>query len=312
MLFSKDSHGYVYKWTELSTGKWYIGSRSAKNCHINDGYICSSKIVKPLITSNPKNWIREILWIGDRELAPTVESLFLSENNAANNNESYNLHNSDGKWNTAGVTPHNKGKSHKPESIQKMRENRSNPSEYTRKLISDNNKGRSAPNKGVEHSEETKEKIRIKAIGRTHTDKTKLLISEIVSGRVLSEITKQKMSMAQKGKKKSKEHIEKIADFNRNKALIKHECEHCGKRIDLHNFKRWHGDNCKVINPTVKRNQCNVGRIVSSETKEKLSLKAKNRKKIKCEYCDKIINQSAYTRFHGDNCKHKYTNHQEK
>jgi hypothetical protein len=42
---------YVYKWTQLSTGKWYIGSRSAIGCNPNqhEKYICSSKTVKPMI-----------------------------------------------------------------------------------------------------------------------------------------------------------------------------------------------------------------------------------------------------------------------
>jgi hypothetical protein len=37
---------FVYKWTELSTGKWYIGAHYSKGCHPEDGYICSSKTVK--------------------------------------------------------------------------------------------------------------------------------------------------------------------------------------------------------------------------------------------------------------------------
>lgn len=52
---------FVYKWTNIPTGKWYIGVRTKNGCHINDGYICSSKIVKPLILSNPSDWKRDIL-----------------------------------------------------------------------------------------------------------------------------------------------------------------------------------------------------------------------------------------------------------
>lgn len=53
---------YVYKWTELATGKWYVGARGARGCHPDDGYICSSKVVKPLILANPDGWKREILF----------------------------------------------------------------------------------------------------------------------------------------------------------------------------------------------------------------------------------------------------------
>lgn len=308
MVFSKDSHGYVYKWTELSTKKWYIGCRSAKNCHVNDGYICSSRTVKPLITNNPENWIREILWIGDREITPTVESLFLSENNAANNDESYNLHNSDGKWNNTGrrmpqTKEHIKkrtskriGTSYSEESRKKMSASAKN------KIVTDETRiNMSNGQRGRKHTEETKEKIRQKSLLQRHSDETKRLLSEIHTGRqstrkgtVVSPESREKMSIAQKN----------ILEYD--------DCIHCGVTMDLHNLKRYHNDNCRVINPNIIRNQYNKGKEVSNETKEKLSLKAKNRKKIQCEYCDKIINQSAYTRFHGDNCKHKYTNHQEK
>jgi hypothetical protein len=37
---------YVYKWTHIPTSKWYVGSRTAPGCHPDDGYICSSKLIK--------------------------------------------------------------------------------------------------------------------------------------------------------------------------------------------------------------------------------------------------------------------------
>lgn len=86
---------YVYKWTELSTGKWYIGSRTKKNCHPFDGYICSSKIVKPLVQKNPENWVREILFVGGAFEAFNLECKLLQELDAKHDPNSYNLHNQD-------------------------------------------------------------------------------------------------------------------------------------------------------------------------------------------------------------------------
>ena len=43
------SQAFVYKWKHISTNMWYVGSRTAKNCHPNDGYICSSAFVKSMI-----------------------------------------------------------------------------------------------------------------------------------------------------------------------------------------------------------------------------------------------------------------------
>ena len=55
---------FVYKWTHLPTMKWYIGSRTAEGCHPGDGYLCSSKYVKPLINGKIENWKREIISTG--------------------------------------------------------------------------------------------------------------------------------------------------------------------------------------------------------------------------------------------------------
>jgi hypothetical protein len=82
----------------IPTGKWYIGSRTAKGCHKNDGYICSSKIVKPLILKNPKEWRREILGIGTADYIRKLENKILKKLDARNDPESYNLHNGDGKF----------------------------------------------------------------------------------------------------------------------------------------------------------------------------------------------------------------------
>ncbi len=98
---------FVYKWTELSTGKWYIGSRTAKGCHPNDGYICSSKTVKPMIVENRESWNREILVIGNPDYIRETEKMILKSLDAKRNTMSFNEHNSDGKFIASG---NNKGR----------------------------------------------------------------------------------------------------------------------------------------------------------------------------------------------------------
>lgn len=93
---------FVYKWTQLSTGKWYIGSRTAKNCNPEDGYICSSKIVKPMIKANPEDWTRIILETGSKDDILLLEHELLKCLNAAQSEYSYNLNNSSGTFSTAG------------------------------------------------------------------------------------------------------------------------------------------------------------------------------------------------------------------
>jgi len=125
------TQAYLYKWTEKSTGMWYIGSRTAHNCHINDGYICSSKVVKPKILANRDDWIREILCIGYPKYIVELETKYLTVLDAANAPMSYNQHNG-GKWSTTGKT-------HTKEARKRISESQKGKilSEETRKKLSD-------------------------------------------------------------------------------------------------------------------------------------------------------------------------------
>jgi len=84
---------FVYKWTQKSTGKWYIGSRTAKTAHPDDGYLCSSKIVKPMIKENPDDWSRQVLCIGHPQDMYELECKLLVSYDAAHDDMSYNRHN---------------------------------------------------------------------------------------------------------------------------------------------------------------------------------------------------------------------------
>lgn len=90
------SDPFVYLWVEHSTGLMYLGSRTKQGCHPNDGYICSSKYVKPLIEANPNGWSRTILFFGTREEVLFVERAMLQLLDARNNPCFYNRSNSDG------------------------------------------------------------------------------------------------------------------------------------------------------------------------------------------------------------------------
>jgi hypothetical protein len=96
-----NSIGFVYIWRHNKTYHWYIGSRTANGCHPDDGYICSSKIVKSLIKLSPNDWERRLLYVGDRTIARKMETRFLREFNAASHEKSYNQHNNDSHaaWN---------------------------------------------------------------------------------------------------------------------------------------------------------------------------------------------------------------------
>lgn len=179
---------YVYKWTHIPTYKWYIGSRTSKNAHPDDGYLCSSKTVKPMILEHPEEWKREILFIGNQKDAYEYETMLLDMFDAKHDERSFNKHNNDGKCNFYGR----------------------------------------------HHTEESKIKISEKSktvkanLGRVWDESYRKKMSEILTGRKLSEEWKFNISESRKGKPRP---------------VLK--CPHCGKEGGDGNMHRWHFDNCK-------------------------------------------------------------------
>lgn len=70
---------------------------------------------------------------------------------------------------------------------------------------------------GYIFTDDVKEKIRIKAIGRKHSDKTKKILSDLHIGKTPSEETKRKISETNKGKIPSKETRRKISEANKGR-----------------------------------------------------------------------------------------------
>jgi len=105
---------YVYRWVHIPTGKWYIGSRTKPGCHPNDGYYCSSKVVRPLIIANPEEWRREILATGSPIDMYHLETKLLQDGNAKYDANSFNQHNNDKR-------PVRSGTKHTEKSVEKMK-----------------------------------------------------------------------------------------------------------------------------------------------------------------------------------------------
>jgi hypothetical protein len=109
------------------------------------------------------------------------------------------------------------GKQHSAATRKKMSESASKPKSVAWKdSASKNRKGRSAPNKGILQTEETKKKI-----------------SNAVKGKKNGFFGK-RHSLEQRAKK-SKEKLDSPKKI----------CYYCNKEVDAMNYGRWHGDNCK-------------------------------------------------------------------
>jgi hypothetical protein len=147
---SKTHYTYIIK--EINTDNFYIGSRTCDGRAEDDDYMGSMVAWKP----NKKNLIKEILNdnFQTRELAIEEEIRLIKENIKNPNNKNYNI---------PGLGFHNTGRIFSKETREKMRMAR----------IGDSN-----PRYGNPHSVETKEKIRLKAIGRIVSDDTKMKMGQ--------------------------------------------------------------------------------------------------------------------------------------
>ena len=172
---------FVYYWENKITGQWYIGSRTAAGCHINDGYICSSKIAKPLIMAKPDEWARTILFEHeDPKVVIAKETELLTEFDAAHDALALNRHNGGGKFS-------NVGNQHTDATRAKMSAAKRNVTAETREKIRTGNTGKivseesrakmSAWQIGRKHTDETKKKMRAAATGKKHTDESRAKIS---------------------------------------------------------------------------------------------------------------------------------------
>lgn len=93
---------YVYELVDKETGKWYVGSRTARKCYPMDlgvSYFTSSKVVEPLFRSNPERFEKKIIVVSDGDYVVKVESSILRFRDAKNDPQSFNQHNGDGVFN---------------------------------------------------------------------------------------------------------------------------------------------------------------------------------------------------------------------
>ena len=95
-----------------------------------------------------------------------------------------------------------------------------------KKRLSESHKGRISPNKGKKLSTQWKQKI-----------------GNSVRGHICSQVKKDKISKANKGKKRTEKQRKQLSERNKNSPKLL--CLYCNRLIDKMNYKKWHGDNCK-------------------------------------------------------------------
>lgn len=128
-------------------------------------------------------------------------------------------------------------------------------------MIGENNPmyGKPAPNRGITHTAETREKLSKANLAHYSTHPSARLgvkaseeTRQKLRDRIVTDETRMKLSLAHKDK-------------------VNIECSYCGKSTNAPNYKRWHGDNC-ILSPTGPENRSNrvnknIGQKRSAETK---------------------------------------------
>jgi len=223
---------YVYKWTHIPTGKWYIGSRTKSGCHPNDGYCCSSREVKPMIVSSPEEWRRDIISTGNPLEMIALETKYLVDLDAKNDPMSFNRHNGDGKFTTSGrIEPNDlkqkriaklKGIKRSEEGLKNLRlsnQKKTKDPEILKKLRRPKPEGFG-------------EKISIALTGVPKSTKHRTSMSAVrlgVSTGPCSEQKREKIRMSQKGRPCNNPSV---------------QCPHCNKIGPSGAMNRWHFSNC--------------------------------------------------------------------
>ena len=176
---------YVYCWTDWSNQKLYVGWHKGS---LDDGYVCSSKIMLEEYYKRPKDFTKQIIATGSAENMSAFETILLQTVNAKENSTFYNMHNGNGLYFLKGHTEKSKKKISlaktgvaRPDLV-KRNKSENNPAKLG--LCSRDMQGEKNPMYGKKHSEDTKLKI-------SHAKKGK-------NTHPKSEETKRKMTAARK------------------------------------------------------------------------------------------------------------------
>ena len=213
----------IYRTTNLINQKFYVG----KDTHNNPNYYGSGKRLKLAIKKyGIENFKKEVLEVCNTlELLNEREKFWIKKLNAIG--EGYNISLGGDGGDTISNNPRRDEISKKISEANKGKFLGKTNSKETREKISNTLKGRfegdKNPNYGKNHTDEAKDKIRKKALGRVVSDETRKKISIKNKGKkgvVWTDEMRQKLSESRKnnhpfkGKTHTPETIQKIKEAN--------------------------------------------------------------------------------------------------
>ena len=202
-------YGYIYKTTNLINGKIYIGQHCS-NKFDTSYYGSGKKILRALKKYGLNNFNCEIIeWCETREIANEREIFWICKLNSKNNDIGYNITDGGEGW---------KGGKHSDETKNKISRTKTGVSpnrvykvsDETKQKISNTlkSKNSTAWNKGIPMRESTKEKLRLANLGKKQSEETiaKLKGRQAWNkGSHLSDEEKENLRIKNLGKKYSEE-----------------------------------------------------------------------------------------------------------
>lgn len=222
----------IYKTTNLINQKIYVG----KDTHNNPNYYGSGKRLKLAIQKyGLENFKKEIIEVCDTlEELNTREKFWIKELNAIN--EGYNISLGGDGGDTISNNPRKKEIGKKISESNKGRSIGKTNSKETREKISKALKGKflgnKNPNYGKNHTDEAKDKIRKKALGRVVSDETRKKLSIKNKGKkgfVWTDEMRQKLSESRKnnnpfkGKTHTPEVRARLSEINKKPKSEEHK-----------------------------------------------------------------------------------------
>ena len=188
----KKKYYTVYKITNLINDKIYIGFHSTNDLY--DGYMGSGKAIKRAIKKyGEENFHKEILAIFDSQKdAEDLERELVNEEFVSDSN-TYNMTIGGNVCILYGEDCGFYGKHHTKESIKKQQESRAwyVPSEETKRKTSE-------ALKETWKDERLREEARLRRLGWKHTEEIKNKIGESNKGKIVSDESREKMSVSRK------------------------------------------------------------------------------------------------------------------
>lgn len=232
---------YLYKWTHIPSGMWYVGSKTSAKCHPDnhEKYICSSKIVKPLVKKNRDDWKYEILVIGPAAFIRNLEKQYLKSFDARNNPMSYNQSNSCCEYDRRGI------KDGANTRLKKSIARQGNKNPMFGKT------GELSPHYGKSHSTQRRQKqsVGVSAYAKNRPDTHNENISTALRGNPNVGLMGEKNGMYGKPAHPNAIEMSKLKNTGENNPMRRPEhqkqCVHCNKTIAKNHYTMFHGDKCR-------------------------------------------------------------------